>query len=191
MTEKLKMLFWGMLGALGALALESLLMVFATSGGAIGLMEAPTWFMPVGVLIEELFAIILIGKLLANSPDKNNIFSRVIFFGLGFSLPEILLNFANFSVLSREILFSYLGLLFIHTATAGIFGCYFSRKEGFHPDAILFLGLAIVFHFAFNFSVLSGLSVWISLSIPLFVFFICFSALKMTFSKGSLPRIKN
>jgi len=191
MTEKLRMLFWGMLAALGALALESLVMVFATPINMVGSVDAPAWFMPIGVFIEELFAITLIGKLLQNSPDKNNIFARAIFFGIGFSLPEILLNFANFSDLSQKILSAYLGLLLIHTATAGIFGCYFSRKEGLRPEAIFFLGLAILSHLVFNLSVISSLSIWLSLSIPLVTLFICFSALKIAPVKTALPTRKN
>lgn len=190
MIEKLRMLFWGILSALGALALESLVMVFATSSDMIGA-AAPAWTMPAGVLIEELFAMVLIGKLLSNSTDKNNIFSRAIFFGLGFALPEILLNFVDFPVLSKETLFAYLDLALIHSATAGIFGYYFSQKGTFHPGIIIFLCLALFSHLVFNLSVISGLGAWLGLGIPLFVIFVCFSALKTLSSKSSLPRRKN
>lgn len=180
-----------MLAALGALALESVALIFVTPLSAVAAPAAPAWFMPIGVFIEELFSLLLIGKLLQNSSDKKNIFTRALCFGLGFALPEILLNFADNPRLSQEILLSYLGLLLIHSATAGIFGYYFSKKIGFRAVIFFFFLLALFTHLAFNLLVLFSLSFWLILGLPLFVIFLCFLALKMPPAKASLPSQKN
>lgn len=183
MLEKFKMLFWGMLAALGALVLESMILIFAAPLAPAA--SPPAWLMPTGVFIEEFFSLLLIGKLLQNSPDKNHIFSRTLFFGVGFSIPEILLNIADYPILSQEISLSYLGLLLIHSATAGIFGYHFSAAEKFRWNTLFFLGLAFFFHLLFNLAVIHLLSFWLIISLPLFILFGCFIALKMAFLKNS------
>ena len=182
MLEKFKMFFWGMLAALGALVLESVALIFATPF-ATTTSIAPSWLMPVGVFIEELFSLVLIGKLLQNSSDKNHLFSRALFFGIGFSVPEILLNIADYPILSQEIFLSYLGLLLIHSAMAGIFGYHFSTSENFRLNTLFFLGLAFFFHLLFNLAILHLLSFWIIISLPISILFICFIALKIPFMK--------
>ena len=185
------MFFWGMLASLGALALESLLMLLATSASLAETSSPADWFMPVAVVIEELFSLILMGGLFQNSPNKKNIFARALFFGAGFSLPEILLNYSNFSTLSPTIILSYAGLFLIHTATAGVLGIYFSKRETFSPSILFFLPLAIAIHLAFNFSVLFNLDIWFSLTLPVCVILVGFLASKMHPLRVSLPIQKN
>lgn len=180
-----------MLAALGALTMESLVMILFTSPGLTGVLTDPNWFMPVGVIIEEFFALVLIGKLFQNSPDKQHLFSRALFFGVGFSVPEILLNAANSSALSGEIFSAYPGLLLIHTASAGIFGCYFSRQISVRPAIIFFFLFAVFSHLLFNFLILSFTASFLTLGLPLLVIFACFIALKAHPWKNSLPRREN
>ncbi len=180
-----------MLAALGALALESLVMIFATPLDLAATSAPAVWFMPVAVIIEELFSFILLVKLFQNNPDEKNFFTRALFFGVGFSVPEIFLNYSNFSTLSQEILIAYAGLFLIHTATAGLIGCGFSWKNSLSPIVGLFLFLAILAHLAFNFSVLFNLSIWLSLGLPLFIIFTSFLSLPKGLLKTSLPYEKN
>ena len=188
---RLKNFFYGILTALGALAIESVVMIFATTPDLAIAPEPATWFMPVAVLIEEFISLILLTKLFQNDPDKKTAFTRALLFGAGFSVPEILLNYSNFSVLSQDVIFAYLGLFLLHTATAGLFGLYFSRQTNFTPSLSLFLLLAIAVHLAFNFSILSNLNIWLSLALPVSVILISFLSSKTPLLKTSLPIQKN
>ncbi len=191
MTEKFKMLLGGILSALGALALETTLWIFIDPYNLAKTSPTATWIMPAEVFIEELVALIIIRRLFQNSSDKNNLFSRALLFGVGFSIPEILLNFSNYPLLSQDIILSYLGLLLIHTATAGIFGYYFSRRPNRSLFIFFFFFLALFFHLLFNFAVMAAVATWMILGLPIGIILACFLALKFTLVKSSLPIQKN
>ena len=188
MPEKIKIFFWGILGALGALIIESLIAIIFDSLQS-GVFLKTSWLMPTGVLIEEMFSLALVGKFFLITRHKASFFSTALFFGLGFSLMEITFNILSSSSFSGNIFFSYLGLLLIHTATAGLFGYYFSKNNSGHFkfSGVLFFLSALLSHLAFNFSVLSDLSPWIVLGNPIFVLLLCFSANNYAIKDNFLP----
>lgn len=184
MAEKLKMFFGGILSALGALVLEILVLILTTP------LDAPAtapWLMPAGVLIEELFGLFLIGKLVSNYEKKKQAFPVALFFGLGFAIPEILLNLSGYVTFPQTLFLSYLNLLLIHTATAGILGYYFSTGKISYRNSFLFLALAFSSHLLFNLAILFSLDYRLILIFPLIILFICFLAYKRTSSLDSLP----
>lgn len=184
MQNKIKFLFFGILAALGALALESFVLIFPEISPSTGV---PDWFMPLGVFIEEAFSLLILWRLFVNEKNRSGFFCETLFFGAGFSLTEILLNAANYPKTDESLLFSYLGLFLIHTAAASIAGAYFSRKETVGPGIGLVFFAAAFAHFIFNYSVLFELGQSISIIWPIIVILASFFAKKSSFSHHSLP----
>ena len=184
MSDKLKMFFGGALAALGALALESVVALFATSSNPVIDPTTAAWFMPSGALI-------MLQRMFRNSPGRETALVRALFFGAGFSGPEILLNAANYPAFSGEIFFSYLGLFLIHMAAAGLLGLYFSHGESWRPSVLFFLSLSIASHLIFNLSIVFDRPAWMTLNWPLIVILLCFSAINGRLLRNSLPSQKN
>ncbi len=179
MPDNIKIFSWGILGALGALVLESIVAILFQAPLALTSQSGIPWLMGAGVFIEEALSLILIGKFFQKTSIKNNFLVNTLFFGIGFSLPEIAFNILSSSSFSENIILSYLGLFLIHTATASIFGYYFSKYSYLRIHLIFFFILAIFSHLTFNLLVLSNSPQLLILSMPLFIIFLCFLAQKM------------
>lgn len=188
MQNKIKFLSYGILAALGALALESLILVFPGIPLTSGM---PAWFMPIGVLIEESMALFLIVKLFHEMKPGKTFFSLSLLFGVGFSLPEILLDMANYGFPGHSDMLPYLGLLLVHAASAGIFGYHLAQKGRLSYTIILFFILAYSAHLIYNLSVINNFSPGISLVIPIFVISACFFLMQLDAKKVLLPEEKN
>lgn len=157
----IKAFIFGLLGALGALFLELVLsnLYFIFSNQEINLVyfEKITFFLILVILIEEVFKYLMLSKLY--SPQKQNFFATIFFFGLGFSLIEIFLALLNTPISEKmsQFILSMIGISLLHITTSGIIGSLiFSRKNiAFLPIVMIILA-ASGLHLIYNLMIIYG-----------------------------------
>jgi hypothetical protein len=161
MKSNIKFFFWGVVAALGALVLETLISIINPA------IISPSFEAQLGVtlvvlvLVEEIFKFIFIWKMAGQTPEKVRIFFHAFLVGLGFAAAEIVLNILGYPYFSFFLLSVYLGLLLVHTVTAAIYGqAFFLRGPGFRKTWSFFLAGAAL-HLLFNAAVIYGINYWL------------------------------
>jgi hypothetical protein len=127
--QKIKIFLMGMALALVALVLETLATIILQT--AVGAEFPAEIYTPLvlAVLLEEIIKAAGIWKISSENFSSKKIFFNSLFLGAGFASVEIFLHHLSQDGFSQTLIFSYLGLLLLHTATAAIFGYSFSRRN--------------------------------------------------------------
>lgn len=154
--KQLQSFFLGILGALGALFLEIIFLIFSTPifSTAETITQKTTsigLFFFLAILIEEFLKYILLYKSVAKTDKKNEIVLNSILFGFGFSILEMFFVFWNYQNEYTLDLIGLLGIITIHISTALLMG-YSIAKNTTSCMSSFFFGFvpALIIHAAYN-----------------------------------------
>lgn len=158
--KQIESFFWGIIAAFGALTAELLILglfpFFAADEKKMDFALQDysghfLFFLAATVLIEELFKYIVIAKRLETLFAEKALFFNSFLVGIGFSFAEILLIQKNSAINWSSDYQNIMGIILIHSATAGIMGYFLAtsnpRKIKTFLKAIL---AASCIHFFYN-----------------------------------------
>jgi len=170
--------FLGIFGALVALFLEVIFLVFlappsSTAESITGEFNSIGLFFFLAILAEEFSKYILIHKFSSKKNNSGNIILSSLFFGIGFSMLEIFLVYWNYQNGMNFDLIGIAGIIVIHISTAILIG-YSAGKNSANFTNGLFFGFipAFLVHLAYNLLKVSGPTHQKELVIALLVFLI-------------------
>ena len=137
--------FYGILSAFGATIFQQAVILIL--GIKIIDTSSLTPLLIFGATSEEIFKLIFIYKLRTQTQSLKGMLLGSILIGFGFSLVELTFklwdNLNNFSE-------DHLGIIFIHTLTAGVMGIFLAQKWSLTTRIFLGTSLAIILHLAYN-----------------------------------------
>jgi hypothetical protein len=179
---KIKLFFFGVITAFGALLIEMIASIIFPKETAF-LFQEITFLLIVFVIIEEVFKLAVIWKASSALQNAKDFFVGAYLIGLGFSLTEIIL--AGLSAASGKN-FSWLpllGIFIIHTATCIFWGyAIFKKKGGIkHTITLAFFATAIL-HLIYN-----SIIIYSTSSAIIIVYLLILCALAFVAAKRLLP----
>lgn len=167
----LKLFFFGIIAALGAMVIELVLKNILSTEVSLAnnFFNIITPSLILFALVEEIFKFIVINKAVSLLKGPKNAFLGAFLIGLGFSLTEIYLAFSNNLFEQSNYLLAILGILIVHISTSLIFG-YFSFKKSPLSKTIFAVIIisATLLHLLYNIFVIYNLSPT-AISIYLFI----------------------
>ncbi len=150
-------LFLGILAAFAALVAEQVITLFYAQEYAEGIFKNPSWLiLAVTVLAEETLKCAVIFRHIFPLKDRKEIYISALMVGLGFSLTEIGFIFLKHYPWGFFQIISVLGVLVIHTLTAGLAGLLFPLLNAKNTKIrmIYVVLLTFILHFTYNIFVL-------------------------------------
>lgn len=153
----IKFFVFGILAALGAMAVELILSALFSILFSIDIeanyFDRLTVFLVIAIFVEEFFKLILLLKLFSSSSEKSYGIMSVLFFGSGFALFEIFSKLLSLSRYDSMYLLSlsFLGVFLIHLITSGIIWSIIAKKTAYPATLIAkALFLAFLSHLIYN-----------------------------------------
>ena len=136
----LKYFYFGILAAFGALILELIIKIifygeqYSVSRESI---DHISLIIIIAIFIEELFKLLFIWAIARETSQRKNIFLLSFFVGLGFASVEIAFNLNDGFLAQPLLYFQLLGILLLHTFTAGFSGFFVARIKSMNILKIL------------------------------------------------------
>jgi len=158
---KIKLFFFGIIAALGAMIVELVLKNILSSEISLAnnFFTIITPSLVLFALVEEIFKFVVINKTVLLLKKPAEAFFRALLIGLGFSLTEIYLAFAGIFFRQSNYLLAILGILIIHISTSLLFGYFSFKKSPLSKTTFAaILIFATLLHLLYNIFIIYNLS---------------------------------